>query len=153
MKHEEYLAARLTFIKEKIQDFVNEKIVVEDELMNLMEQEEQKTIILDDVRITKIETNKVIYDITKMKEILDKVILKQVCDKDVSVDTTELRQLFRDKPEMKKILSGIIKVSYTPNAKKIQQATDGGLIGSKILKKIASIKISRYIKTTLQEDE
>ena len=145
-----YLTIKLSITKEQIANLELEKKLLEDVLMEKME---EKTVEFCGIRATKVETNKITYNIDAMKDILNKSKLAALCDKEILVDKAELRELFRDMPELKATLSKALKVEYIPNADKVKRAIDNQIISNKELKKIASIKTSEYIKVTKQENE
>lgn len=149
-----FLATKLLVIKQQIEQWQQTQKEIEDELIEILE--EDKTVEIGNAKLTRIESNRAYYDITKMQNIFDKALLNKLCDKEISVDKAELRDLFERKPELKKILSSALKVSYEPNVTRIKKALDDGDLSNKQLRQFASVKTTVYIKTTkkeLQEDE
>lgn len=144
-----FLAIKLLVIKQQIEQLQETQREIENELIELLS--EEKSIDLGDAKITRVESNRVYYDIDKMRSIFDKESLNKLCIKEISVDKAELRELFMRKPEFKKILSSVLKVSYNPDDVKIKQAVESGELTHDEIRNFASVKTSVYIKTNKKE--
>ena len=137
----------------KIMDeYYQETKILEEKIKNYFRTADDDEIRIDDGKekilyAKYVKVNSINYDYEKLKKVVDKEVMNKIIDKDIVVDSSELRRVLKEHPNIKKLLKKSLIVNKKVNDEKIEEAYKQGKITLKAIK--AGSIVSSYERLTI----